>query len=57
MCGSGNIYGNVIIHQKSKLVPVENLFADPDLDPTLIDSNDEEMDCEKNGVKIKIFEA
>lgn len=51
MKGSNNGYGNVAIYQKSKLVPIDNLFSNPDLDPTLIDSDDEDMDCGKTVIE------
>lgn len=45
MKGSKNGYGNAAIHRKPKLVPVEDLFCNPELDPTVIDSGDEDMEC------------
>lgn len=49
--GSGNGYGNVAILQKSKLVPIDDLFSNPDLDPTVIESGDEDMDCGKTVIE------
>lgn len=45
--GMNNAKGDAIINQKSKLQPVEHLFDDPDIDPTVyIHSSDEEMDVQ-----------
>ncbi|XP_057671655.1 protein nessun dorma [Diorhabda carinulata] len=41
--GVNNGRGDVAILQKPKLKPVEDLFSNPDHDPTIIESDDEEM--------------
>lgn len=41
--GVNNGRGDVAILQKPKLKPVEDLFSNPDHDPTLIEPDDEEM--------------
>ncbi|EFA03585.1 protein nessun dorma [Tribolium castaneum] len=42
--GDNNAKGDAVINQKSKLKPIENLFENPDSDPTICVDSDEEMD-------------
>ncbi|KAJ8950508.1 hypothetical protein NQ318_015252 [Aromia moschata] len=41
--GINNTKGDVIINSKCKIKPVEDLFSDPDFDPTMIESSDEDI--------------
>ncbi|CAH1118055.1 unnamed protein product [Phaedon cochleariae] len=40
--GTNNMKGDAAIMRKEKLKPVEDLFSNPNLDPTIIDSDDNE---------------
>ncbi|KAJ8979370.1 hypothetical protein NQ317_002959 [Molorchus minor] len=42
--GNNNSKGDVVINKKCAVKPVENLFSDPEFDPTVIESSDEDMD-------------
>lgn len=50
--GTNNKKGDVVINKKHKIKPIEDLFADPDFDPTIIESSDEEdMDFNETVIK------
>nr|CAH7720911.1 unnamed protein product [Callosobruchus chinensis] len=44
LTGSSNNKGDALVNTRAKLKPVEDLFSNPDFDPTIIESS-EDMDC------------
>lgn len=50
--GKNNKKGDVIINKKHKIKPMEDLFSDPDFDPTIIESSEDE-EMEVNGTIIE----